>query len=178
MNILAKTRYTGRLRLEPINESLANELWELFQDDGVAKWYGGKWSKEKAHAEAIKMGDAWAKPGGVHKWMAFDRATNVLIGRGGLSVVNIEGKDELEIGWVLLEKFWGRGYATEIGKAGLDLAFNELGADHVIAFTEPHNTQSRAVMERVGFTYVKEIQHDGELFVLYSLTKAEYEKGA
>lgn len=176
MNSLAKFRYTDRLQLEPIDEHSTEDLWQLFQDEDVAKWYGGKWTKETAHREASKIGDAWAKPNGVHKWIAYDRSTNELIGRGGLSRVNIEGNDEIEIGWAVKGQFQGKGYAREIGRAGLDLAFDELSADHVIAFTEPHNLRSRAVMERLGFEYIKDFDKDGEHFVLYKLTRSEYKK--
>ncbi|MGH8968114.1 MAG: GNAT family N-acetyltransferase, partial [Actinomycetes bacterium] len=31
----------------------------------------------------------------------------------------------------------------------------------VVAFTEVHNTRSRAVMERLGMTYVREIRRPG-----------------
>jgi RimJ/RimL family protein N-acetyltransferase len=178
MNALAKTRYTDRLCLEPINENMADKLWELFQDEGIAEWYGGKWTRGKALSESSKMGEAWKRSGGAHKWLATDKATGELIGRGGLSVVKIDGRNEIEIGWALRQKFWGQGYATEMGGAGLELAFSELGADYVVAFTEPHNTRSRAVMERLGFTYIKDFHKDGELFALYRLTKAEYEKRA
>jgi RimJ/RimL family protein N-acetyltransferase len=39
----------------------------------------------------------------------------------------------------------------EIGRAALAFAVNELGATEVVAFTEPHNRRSRAVMERLGW---------------------------
>jgi RimJ/RimL family protein N-acetyltransferase len=47
--------------------------------------------------------------------MAYDRIPGELVGRGGLSRAHIEGRDRLEIGWALRRKFWGYGYATEIG---------------------------------------------------------------
>ena len=64
---------------------------------------------------------------------------------------------------------WGRGYATEIGRAGLAFAFDELGATEVVAFTEPHNRRSRVVMERLGMVLVGGIVLDGDPFVLYGL---------
>ncbi len=76
------------------------------------------------------------------------------------------------MGWVLHRRFWGQGYATEIGRAGLDLAFGELGAREVVAFTEPHNHRSRAVMERLGFRLRGDIVLDGERFVLYALVSS------
>ncbi len=43
----------------------------------------------------------------------------------------------------------------------------ELAVDEVIAYTEPHNERSRAVMQRIGMRYDHEIVHRGKPFVLY-----------
>src|SRR4029453_3980113 len=69
--------------------------------------------------------------------------------------------DRLEVGWTVRSALWGRGSATEIGQAGLELAFEELGAEAVVAFTERHNRRSRAVMERLGMGYAGEIRAPG-----------------
>jgi hypothetical protein len=53
------------------------------------------------------------------------------------------------------------------GRAGLDFAFTELAADEVVAFTEPDNQRSRAVMHRLGMRYVKRIIHRDLEKVLY-----------
>ena len=98
--------------------------------------------------------------------------TGDLVGRGGLSWQHVFGARRLELGWAVREHLWGRGYATEIGRAGLSLAFGPLDAASVVAFTEPHNERSRAVMRRLGFRYLQEIHHRGELFVLYMLERS------
>lgn len=51
-----------------------------------------------------------------------------------------------------MEERWGSGYATEMGQAGLTFAFGALSVDSVVAFTEAHNTRSRAVMRRLGMS--------------------------
>ena len=95
--------------------------------------------------------------------------TGALVGRGGLSRVQIAGQERLEIGWALLRPFWGHGYATEIGRAGVAFAFEELGADEVVSYTETRNARSRAVMERLGFHYSQDVifEADGVLCALY-----------
>jgi ribosomal-protein-alanine N-acetyltransferase len=60
-----------------------------------------------------------------------------LLGRGGLSYKTLEGVERLEVGWLLRRPYWGAGYATELGRAGLDFAFGELGAAEVVAITAP-----------------------------------------
>ncbi|XVU20803.1 GNAT family N-acetyltransferase [Actinoplanes sp. CA-054009] len=158
-------RHTERLRLEPVSGRHAGDLLALYQDPAVAEWYG-EWTVPGVEAEVARMAAGWREDG-VHKWMAYDRATGALVGRGGLSRQRVDGADRLEAGWVLHRRFWGRGYATEIGRAALAMAFDELGAEEVVSFTEVHNHRSRAVMERLGFSYSKEISVGGQPFALY-----------
>jgi [ribosomal protein S5]-alanine N-acetyltransferase len=167
----ACVRFTARLRLEPVSAAHAEDLYRLFQDPAVAEWYG-VWTLEMAQREAASIARAW-ETGGVHKWMAYERSSGALMGRGGLSRVHMAGQERLEIGWVLLRLFWGQGYATEIGRAGLAFAFEELGAEEVISYTEARNVRSRAVMERLGFRHNQDYlsEEDGVPCVLYVLTQ-------
>jgi RimJ/RimL family protein N-acetyltransferase len=59
----------------------------------------------------------------------------------------------LEVGWRLAADAWGRGYATEGGRALLDYAFAQLGKSEVVSMTAAINVRSRRVMERLGMTY-------------------------
>jgi RimJ/RimL family protein N-acetyltransferase len=186
-------RFTGRLRLTPVGAEHADDLWRLHQDEAVAFWHAGRWSAEDARRNAAAMAGAWAADG-VGKWIAHDRRTGELVGRGGLSrmVADDEvtrrvaaalpgsgwARDRLELGWTVRADLWGRGYATEIGRAGLAFAFEDLGAAEVVAFTERHNRRSRAVMERLGMRQVGDVaapglvegrpgMHDDAPFALY-----------
>jgi RimJ/RimL family protein N-acetyltransferase len=183
------SRFTARLRLEPAGPANAQDLWLVHNDDEVAPWYDGwKPSREEAARQAQFMGDSW-RVHGVHKWIAYDRTSGEVVGRGGLSrtpvdddwgqiyaflppepwVRAVHERDQplavhahwLELGWALRRKFWGRGYASEIGRAGLDFAFDALGAHAVVSCTVRHNVRSRAVMERLGMRYAGEIRSRG-----------------
>ncbi|MEI8407010.1 MULTISPECIES: GNAT family N-acetyltransferase [unclassified Kribbella] len=178
---VVRTRFTDRLRLEPLTgpgEVLpghAADLVTLFADPWVARWYDATLSDQDAVRGAIEAHARW-EADGVNKWMAYERDSGALVGRGGLSripagtaVAEAIGElvgpdwavDRLELGWALTESARGRGLATEIGRAGLELAFETLGAEAVIAFTERINAASRAVMERLGMTYAGEITAEG-----------------
>jgi RimJ/RimL family protein N-acetyltransferase len=187
-------RGTARLRLEPVGAEHARDLWRLHQDEAVAVWHGGRWSMEFARRWAAAMARSWAADG-IGKWVAYDRRTGALVGRGGLSrlpaTAPVTGQvaallpgeawlaDRLELGWTVRSELWGQGYATEIGQAGLALAFDDMGAGRVVAFTERHNRRSRAVMERLGMRLVGQLLapgliegqagvHDDAPFALYS----------
>ncbi|MDQ1477165.1 MAG: [ribosomal protein S5]-alanine N-acetyltransferase, partial [Actinomycetota bacterium] len=163
-----RVRTTARLRLEPIGPQHADDLWLLHQDPGVAEWQDRTWTRETVDRYAADSADSWAVDG-VHRWMAYDSTTGALVGRGGLSKTVVDGARRLEVGWTVRSELWGRGYASEIGRAALAVAFDESGAGEVVAFTEPHNVRSRAVMERIGMTDPRAIDHNGVPFVLYTM---------
>jgi [ribosomal protein S5]-alanine N-acetyltransferase len=135
----------------------------------VAAWHGGRYTFDAAYRRAAGGRRAWETEG-FDKWMAYDRVTGELVGRGGLSRTELDGLGRLEMGWTVRSDRWGRGYATEIGRAGLDFAFCELGADSVVAFTQPHNLRSRAVMARLGMHYLRDVMRDGARLLLYAIS--------
>ncbi|MEV0285713.1 MULTISPECIES: GNAT family N-acetyltransferase [unclassified Kribbella] len=178
---VVRTRFTDRLRLEPLTgpgavlPGHAADLVTLYADPWVAHWYAETLSVEDAVRRATEAQARW-EADGVHKWMAYERDTGALAGRGGMSRIPADAPvtaaisdlvgpdwatDRLELGWALAASARGRGLATEIGRAGLDFAFRTLNATKVIAFTERHNLASRAVMERLGMTYAGEITAEG-----------------
>ena len=163
-----RIRLTPRLRLEPIGPEHAEDLWRLHRDEAVARWYGNSWTREDAVRYAGRRAELW-EANGVDKWMAYDRASGELVGRGGLCLD--DELERLEVGWTVRPDLWGRGYATEIGRAGLVLAFDDLGADEVVAFTGPDNRRSMAVMERLGMADPREIVYKGDPAVLYTLPR-------
>jgi RimJ/RimL family protein N-acetyltransferase len=182
MSSNAGRRVTARLRLEPISPALVHDLWSLHQDPGIAAWNDGPWSHGQADGFAAGTARCWQRHG-IGKWIAHDRRSGVLVGRGGPSITGVLGGRHAEIGWAVRRRFWGHGYATEIGAAALDLIDHVLGVDEVIAFTEVHNHRSRAVVERLGMSYRGEIRRPGLVegtcgivddapFALYALARA------
>ncbi|AGZ42863.1 GNAT family N-acetyltransferase [Actinoplanes friuliensis] len=164
-------RFTERLRLESMDVRHADDLFALYRDPAVAEWYG-EWTREQIDLEVARTARCW-RVDGVHKWMAYDRVTDEVVGRGGLSRKHLDGDEHLELGWALHQRFWGHGYAAEIGRAGLRMAFDELDADEVVSFTETRNKRSRAVMERLGFHYRRNFSLRGEPFALYAFPRPE-----
>jgi len=59
----------------------------------------------------------------------------------------------VEVGWRLAAPHWGKGYASEGGRAALEFGFKWLGLPEIVSFTVPGNYRSRRVMERIGMSH-------------------------
>jgi RimJ/RimL family protein N-acetyltransferase len=61
--------------------------------------------------------------------------------------------EDVEVAWHLHPAHWGKGYATEIGRAAAQRAFST-GIEEVFAVVRPGNRRSSAVARRLGMDYV------------------------
>lgn len=80
------------------------------------------------------------------------KATGEWVGRVGPWYP--EGWPEPEVGWTISPDHWGKGYATEAGRASVDFAYNELGWQRIIHVIRTGNDRSVAVAEKLGSTFV------------------------
>jgi RimJ/RimL family protein N-acetyltransferase len=74
--------------------------------------------------------------------------------------------------WFLDPEHWGRGYATEMAREAVRVAFEVLELDELVAQTTTANRASRAVMERLGMTAAGETVHAGLPHVVHRLARA------
>ena len=77
----------------------------------------------------------------------------------------------MEVGWALLPRYWGRGYATEAGRASLDFAWSHLRAKHVISLILPENRRSIRVAERIGERFERKIEKFGQECLIYGINR-------
>lgn len=88
--------------------------------------------------------------------------------------------NEVDLGYRLLKKHWGNGYATEASSACLRYGFNNLNLDRIIAKAMPQNIPSIKIMQKLGMTFRGHVNDptDPHPFVLYDITREEFNKCA
>lgn len=69
---------------------------------------------------------------------------------GGIGLMR-EAHGEHELGYWLTPAAWGRGYATEAGRAMLDIARHALGLRRIVARHHADNPASGRVLRKLGF---------------------------
>jgi RimJ/RimL family protein N-acetyltransferase len=79
------------------------------------------------------------------------------------------GGSETEIGWLLGQEHWGRGYATEAALALRDWAQRERGLSRLISLIQHGNVRSVRVAEKLGERYERDVEVRGKPSWLYSL---------
>ncbi|MFO0722448.1 MAG: GNAT family N-acetyltransferase [Myxococcota bacterium] len=82
------------------------------------------------------------------------------LGFTGILDQHIDGRTEPEIGYRLLAREWGSGFATEAAQASLRLGREKFGLDRLISIIRPDNTRSQRVAQKNGFTREKTVFWD------------------
>ena len=77
--------------------------------------------------------------------MLSDKRSEEFIGMSGLIAQDINGIKEIEIGYHLFKKNWGKGYASEASKLFKEYAFKNKLSSSVISIIHVDNTRSQNV---------------------------------
>jgi len=142
---------TTRLCLEPVTTADYPAIASLNSDPGVQRFLclsKAPPTYKQALADLPCLLSAPAPTGG-GLWCISNKSTSDFLGL--MLLLYTDDRTEVEFGYRLLPKFWGRGYATEAGRAVVNHAFGDLGLMALCAIIHPNNTASGAVAEKLGF---------------------------
>ena len=101
-------------------------------------------------------------------WATIYKETSAFIGRCGLLPWKIDGREEVEVAYLLDKAYWGQGLATEAAQAIAEYAFETLNLTRLICLIDRENRASIRVATKIGMTFEKEGKDDKGPFVLYS----------
>jgi ribosomal-protein-alanine N-acetyltransferase len=97
------------------------------------------------------------------------RATGELVGDCGLIATLVEGRPEVELGWIVRRSHQGKGIATEAAAAWRDYAFDTMGLERIVSMVSEKNVASRRVAEKLGMTVEREARWGGLPHLMYSM---------
>ena len=79
--------------------------------------------------------------------------------------------DEYDLGFRFFRKFWNMGYATETAKACIDFGFDKLKLNKIVGRAIKENVASIRVLEKIGMVYQKELNLNGQIWVIYEISQ-------
>jgi RimJ/RimL family protein N-acetyltransferase len=145
---------TARLNLREIQQTDYSDLAEILQDDETMLAYEGAFTNEEVQQWLDRQRERYTDDG-FGLWAVILKETNKMIGQCGLSMQDANGKQVLEIGYLLNRAYWHKGYASEAAIACKEYAFTKLNADEVFSIIRDTNTASQNVALRNGMVIVE-----------------------
>lgn len=166
---------TPRLLLRPWGDEYLDDFARIVADPRVMRYisWGRPLGREEAAEISNRTRGLW-ETYGFGPWPALDRETGRWVGRVGLNLLEDWPRpDRWEVGWELDPDFWGRGLATEGGRAGVRFGLTDVGLERIISVTVPEHLASRRVMEKCGLTYRGRIHLRHTECVWYAIERAD-----
>lgn len=163
---------TPRLSGLPLSERDFADLHALHRDALVLAWFDAEPDTPEKTRGFLERKLAHWRDHGFGIWM-FRDAEGAFVGRCGIHRWSLDGRGEVELGYIVRSELWSRGYATEMGAAIVDHAFSALGLDELVGFTRPDNLGSQRVLEKLGFDYERTFVAHGEQAILYRRVSLE-----
>jgi ribosomal-protein-alanine N-acetyltransferase len=124
---------------------------------------GGVRSRQEIEINIKKYVTAYNEKG-YSTFLVFDTNSGEFIGRAGFGDVE---SGETEVGYLVLKKYWGKGYATRILKILLSWAKSNIKKDKIIAFTPINHLASERVMQKAGMFFSRKGIMKGVECVIY-----------
>lgn len=158
---------TERLILREWNINDAPFLVELNANPEVIKYTGDSGFKNLAKAQNLIGNYDQYEKYNMGRWLVILKETDKPIGWCGLKYS--EELDVVDIGFRFLQNSWGKGYATEAGKACLKYGFKNLKIKRIVGRCMAVNKGSINVLEKLGMSFVKELQFDEHKGLMFEL---------
>lgn len=145
------TLQTPRLRLRPLAESDVADVFAVFSDPVVMRYWDGQLmgtlQDAMRYIDHIHHG---FRRRDFFQWGIADAATDAIIGTCTLTHLSTTHQ-RAEIGFALRQAQWGNGFGTETVKAIIEFAFATLELHRIEADVDPRNERSLRLLERLGF---------------------------
>lgn len=148
---------TERLKLKPFKESDAEEVFKNWTNDAEVSKYL-RWNTHKD----INDTKQWlceetkkCKNLDYYTWGVQLKETGEIIGSIS-AFLRPEEDNRYEIGYAYGKKYWRKGYATESLKCMMNFLINDVGIKNFVCMHAKLNPASGAVMQKVGFKYIRD----------------------
>ena len=155
---------TERLYLREFSFEDAENLYLLDSDVEVVKYTGDDSFKSlEAAKDFLEKYEDYQK-NGMGRWAVVVKEDNRFVGWCGLKKF---GCGMVDLGFRFYKKEWGRGFATETGKASVNYGFEKLNLKEIVGRVHKDNLGSINVLEKLGMTFWKMDECNGVANALY-----------
>lgn len=176
MKIFAETE---RLILREISDNDAQDMFILDSNPEVHKYLGNQpvQNIEQIH-EVIQYIQQQYKENGIGRWAVVEKSTGNFMGWAGLKCVKetLRGQPYYyDIGYRLIQSYWGKGFATEAAIASLNYGFEKMQLSEIYGVAHIDNIASNQILTKIGLTFIETFDFEGIECNRYMITKEDWE---
>jgi RimJ/RimL family protein N-acetyltransferase len=161
---------SDRIRLREYTIADEAELFEVFADPYARMFY-----PQMADRANVKAWIVWNLRNydefGFGLWLMELKAESRVIGDCGLTYQEVSGRPELEVGYHVVERARGRGYATEAARACLDFGFTHTSCETIFSIVKPLNVASCKVAARIHVARREFLNGDTAAVAFYTMRR-------
>lgn len=169
---------TDRLILRDFLESDVEGMYELDSNPEVHRYLGNNPIKEiNQIPPIIQFVRQQYEENGIGRWAVIEKKTNAFIGWSGLKLVKETRNQQsnyYDVGYRLIQKYWGQGYATESALASLNYGFGEMNLETICAAAQAENMASNKVLQKCGLKLINQYFENDVLENWYQITQAQW----
>jgi RimJ/RimL family protein N-acetyltransferase len=164
---------TDRLFIRPFNDDDVEDVYILRSNQEIMRFIREPQKFSESERWLKLISSRW-KTERYGFCAVVEKAKNEFIGWCGLWYLS--ETDEIEVGYAISKKHWGKGYATEAAQEFLRYGFNELKLEKIVSVARAENKASVRVMEKLGMKFVTFGVFYGVELVQYRIEKGEYDR--
>lgn len=155
-----QVHHTPRLLLRQWKDSDRGPFAGMSSDSRVMEHFPSPLSRSESDAVADKISGLIDERGWGF-WALEEKSSGRFLGFTGLHIPipELPFSPCVEIGWRLKFSAWGKGFASEAAAKAMEVAFESLKLEEVVAFATVGNFRSHNVMERLGMKKAYEFEH-------------------
>jgi [ribosomal protein S5]-alanine N-acetyltransferase len=163
---------TERLELRPFAPGDEDAMALVFADADQLRFWGPPLDREAIRDRIARNIESFRLDGFARCAIVL-RDGGELVGDAGLTRTDVEGVEEIELGWVVRPDRGGRGIATEAAAAWRDHAFGPLGLVRIVSMIRRENAPSRRVAEKIGMRVERDAFWNDAPHLVYALDRNE-----
>ena len=154
---------TSRLIIREITSDDLQGMFELDSNTEVHRYLGNDLVKSTEESEQlIAFIRQQYLDNGIGRWAMVEKHSGCFMGWTGFKFISETINDHsgyYDLGYRMLPRYWGRGYATESAKACLKYGIETLNLKPIYAMANAENTASKRVLIKTGFTPAGSFMH-------------------
>lgn len=163
---------TQRLILRRLVPTDLDDLFALYRDPDIRRYFpDGTRTYEETAAELAWFEHGHPQNSELGLWAMIHKESAQFIGRSGLLPWRIEGKDEVEVAYMVAKPYWRQGLGSEVARALVKYGFDHLQLDSLIALIDPEHEASTRTALSAGMAFDFETLVDGLPTVVYRVDR-------